>query len=61
MPGEDFMTDPEYPARLRELVKQCIRAANATFELEAKASFRAIAEGLSTMAEEIERSDTLRN
>jgi hypothetical protein len=54
------VTYSDYPARLRELVGHCRRAAKASFELEAKASFRAIAEVLSTMAEEIERSGALK-
>jgi hypothetical protein len=54
------MSDPDYPTRLRELVRHCRRAANASFELDAKASFRTIAERLSTMADEIEQSGTLK-
>jgi hypothetical protein len=59
MPPEDFM-NPDYPARLRELVKQARSAANAALELQSKASFRTIAEGLATIADEIERSGTLK-
>jgi DNA-binding XRE family transcriptional regulator len=51
---EEFMF-ADYPARLREFARHAKTAANATFELQAKASFRTIAEGLSTMAEEMER------
>ncbi len=50
----------DYPTRLREFVRQCRHAANASLELEAKASFRMIAEGLSAMADEIERGGTRR-
>ena len=50
----------DYPARLRDLVRLCRKAAERSYELEAKASFRTIAEGLSTMAGEIERSGTLK-
>jgi hypothetical protein len=60
MPREDFMSHADYPAHLRELARYCRRVADASFELEAKASLRAIDERLSTMADEIERSDTLR-
>jgi hypothetical protein len=54
------MSHRDHPARLRELVRQCRRAANASFELDAKASFRTIAERLSTMADEIEQSGSPR-
>jgi hypothetical protein len=53
---EDFMSHPDYPARLRDFVRLCRTAADHSHELEAKTSFRTIAEGLSTMADEIERS-----
>jgi hypothetical protein len=46
----------DYPARLRDLVSLCRRAAERSYELDAKASLRTISEGLSTMADEIERS-----
>jgi hypothetical protein len=52
---EDFMSNADNTARLRELVRLCRRSAEHSYELEAKASFRTIAEGLSTMADEIER------
>jgi hypothetical protein len=54
------MPQPDYPARLRELVSHCRTAAKNSFELDAKASFRTIAESLSTIADEIERSSTQR-
>ena len=57
---KDFMSNADYTARLRELVRLCRRSAEHSYELEAKASFRTIAEGLSTMAGEIERSGTLK-
>jgi hypothetical protein len=44
----------------REFVRHCRRAANVSLELEAKTSFRTIVEGLSVMADEIERSGTLK-
>lgn len=53
------MSYPDYPARLRELVKHCRKAAERSMELEAKGSFRTIGEDLSTMAEEIERRGNL--
>jgi hypothetical protein len=60
---EDFMY-ADHPARLhgglREFVRNARRAANATFELQAKESFGEIAEGLSAIAEEIERSGPLK-
>jgi hypothetical protein len=49
------MFNPDYPARLRELVGHCRRAAEHSYELEAKAALRTIGEHLSSMAEEIER------
>jgi hypothetical protein len=55
---EDFMFHPDHPARLRAFARQAKSAANDTFELQAKTSFRTIAEGLSTIADEIERSVT---
>jgi hypothetical protein len=61
MPREDFMSQADYyPTHLRELARQCRRAADASFELEAKASLRAIDERLSTMADEIEQRDALK-
>jgi hypothetical protein len=53
---ENFMSNADYPARLRELVGHCRTAAKASFELDAKTSFRMIAERLSIMADEIEQS-----
>jgi hypothetical protein len=50
------MSQPDYPARLRELMSHCRMAAKTSFELDAKASFRTIAESLSTIADDIERS-----
>jgi hypothetical protein len=54
------MSHPDYPARLRELVSHCRRTAKTSFELDAKASFRTIAESLSTIADDIEQSGTQR-
>jgi hypothetical protein len=42
--------------RLRELAERCTRAARKSFEVEAKGTFRTIADDLSTIADEIERS-----
>ena len=41
------MFNPDYPARLRELVGHCRRAAEHSYELEAKAALRTIGEHLS--------------
>ena len=40
------MFNPDYPARLRELVGHCRRAAEHSYELEAKAALRTIGEHL---------------
>jgi hypothetical protein len=61
MPQEDFMSYPDYPASLRELVGHCRSAAKGSFELESKVSFRRIAERLSTIADEIEQSGNPRS
>jgi hypothetical protein len=50
------MSHRDHPARLRELVGHCRSAAHRSLELEAKTSFRTIAENLSIIADEIEQS-----
>jgi hypothetical protein len=50
------MSHRDHPNRLRELVGHCRRAAQRSLELEAKTSFRTIAESLSSIADEIEQN-----
>jgi hypothetical protein len=50
------MSFPDYPTCLREVVRHCRRAAESSMELESKTAFRTIAERLSTLADEIERT-----
>jgi hypothetical protein len=42
--------------RLRELAERCRRAARKSFEVEAKGTFRTVADDLSSIADELERS-----
>jgi hypothetical protein len=55
-PRSSIMPVPDYPTRLRELADRCNRAARNSFEVEAIAAFRMIADGLANMAEEMEAS-----
>jgi hypothetical protein len=41
--------------RLRELAERCRRAARKSFEVEAKGTFRTVADELSSIADELER------
>jgi hypothetical protein len=41
--------------RLRELAERCRRAERKSFEVEAKGTFRTVADDLSSMADELER------
>jgi hypothetical protein len=50
------MIHPDYPTRLRELVRHCRRTAEHSYELEAKTALRTIGEHLASMADEIEQS-----
>jgi hypothetical protein len=50
MPVTDFST------RLRELAERCRKAARNSFEVEAKGTFRTVADDLSSIADELERS-----
>jgi hypothetical protein len=56
----DFMLNRDYPTRLRELERHCRRAAEHSYELEAKTALRTISERLSNMADEIEQSGNSR-
>jgi hypothetical protein len=51
----------EYPARLRELAERCRKAARTCFEVEAKGTFRTLADDLTSIVEELERSDASRS
>jgi hypothetical protein len=42
--------------RLRQLAARCKKAARESFEVEAKGTFRAVADDLSSIANELERS-----